>query len=209
ISEGGGYFVSSPQSNEALQTPVTTAAGGAEDSAALTALSLKLDRCLNRVTILETELGITKKVLGAEVPADTSMPSRTTRRRLRKSFSSFASANVFENIPAGASVPAAATTIPAGSSVDAAVPAGVPAAPSGAADVSIFAATAPEVPVDVSVSAATALEVPADISIPAASTGHAAASVPAEIVVHTVESTEHVFTTSEHVSSAPTAAAPT
>nr|GFC34084.1 hypothetical protein [Tanacetum cinerariifolium] len=164
ISEGGGDFVSSPQSNEALQTPVTTAAGGAEDSAALTALSLKLDRCLNRVTILETELGITKKrrlvlsdsegedttptdqdidlaalhtlartSLGgdssdtpaghdaAEVPADTSMPSRTTRRRLRKSFSSSASANVFENIPAGASVPAAATTIPAGSSVDAAV----------------------------------------------------------------------------------------
>nr|GFC69304.1 hypothetical protein [Tanacetum cinerariifolium] len=57
----------------------------------------------------------------AEVPADTSMPSRITRRRLRKPFSSFASANVFEDIPGGASVPAAATTIPAGSSVDAAV----------------------------------------------------------------------------------------
>nr|GFB78387.1 hypothetical protein [Tanacetum cinerariifolium] len=44
ISEGGGDFVSSPQSNEAPQTPAATAAGGAEDSAALTALSLKLDR---------------------------------------------------------------------------------------------------------------------------------------------------------------------
>nr|GFB17259.1 aminoacyl-tRNA synthetase, class 1a, anticodon-binding [Tanacetum cinerariifolium] len=60
----------------------------------------------------------------AEVPADTSMPSRnpsTTRRRLRKPFSSFASAHIPEDVPAGASVPAAATTIPAGSSMDAAV----------------------------------------------------------------------------------------
>nr|GFB95867.1 hypothetical protein [Tanacetum cinerariifolium] len=160
ISEGGGDFVSTPQSNEAPQTPAATAAGGAEDSVALTALSLKLDRCLHRVTTLETELGITKKVLGgvvlklvtrvkwlegllqqrkrrlvlsnsegddttlmeqdidlaalhtlartslggdssntpaghdvAEVHADTSMPSRTTRRRIRKPFSSFASEN--------------------------------------------------------------------------------------------------------------------
>nr|GFD20618.1 hypothetical protein [Tanacetum cinerariifolium] len=44
ISEGGGDFVSSPQSNEAPQTLAVTAAGGAEDSAALTALFLKLDR---------------------------------------------------------------------------------------------------------------------------------------------------------------------
>nr|GEX16672.1 hypothetical protein [Tanacetum cinerariifolium] len=44
ISEGGGDFVSSLKSNEAQQTPAATAAGGAEDSAALTALSLKLDR---------------------------------------------------------------------------------------------------------------------------------------------------------------------
>nr|GFC93508.1 hypothetical protein [Tanacetum cinerariifolium] len=50
-------------SNEAPQTLVATAAGGAEDFVALTALSLKLDRCLNRVTTLENELGITKKVL--------------------------------------------------------------------------------------------------------------------------------------------------
>nr|GFD15090.1 hypothetical protein [Tanacetum cinerariifolium] len=68
ISEGGGDFVSSPQSNEAPQTPAATAAGEAEDSAALTALSLKLDRCLHMVTTLENELGITKKVLGGAVP---------------------------------------------------------------------------------------------------------------------------------------------
>nr|GEZ36575.1 uncharacterized mitochondrial protein AtMg00810-like [Tanacetum cinerariifolium] len=67
ISEGGGDFVSSPQSNEAPQTPAATAAGGAEDSAALTALSLKLDKCLHRVTTLENKLGITKKVLGGAI----------------------------------------------------------------------------------------------------------------------------------------------
>nr|GFC82376.1 hypothetical protein [Tanacetum cinerariifolium] len=67
ISEGGGGFFSSPQSNEAPQTLAVTAAGGAEDSVALTALSLKLDRCLNRVTTLKTELGITKKVFGGAI----------------------------------------------------------------------------------------------------------------------------------------------
>nr|GEZ54272.1 hypothetical protein [Tanacetum cinerariifolium] len=193
ISEGGGDFFSSPQSNEALQTLAATAAGGAEDSAALTALFLKLDRCLHRVTTLENELGITKNVLGGSVlklvtrvkrlegllqqrkqrlvlsdsegedatqaeqdidlaalhtlasaslggdssapaagpDADTTMPFRstsTTRRRLRKPFTSFASAHVSKNIPAGASVPDVATTIPAGSSVDAVVH--VAAAPS-------------------------------------------------------------------------------
>nr|GEY79568.1 copia protein [Tanacetum cinerariifolium] len=166
VSEGGGDFVSSPQSNEAPPTPAATAAGGAEDSAALTALSLKFDRCLNRVTSLENELGITKKVLGgvvlklvtrqdidlealhtlastslggdssdkavghdaAEVPADTTMPFRSTsntQRHLRKPFTYFASAHDPENIPAGAGIPAAATTIPAGSSMDAAIHAGV------------------------------------------------------------------------------------
>nr|GEW36855.1 uncharacterized mitochondrial protein AtMg00810-like [Tanacetum cinerariifolium] len=191
ISEGGGDFVSLPQSNEALQTPAATAAGGAEDSSALTALSLKLDRCLHRVTTLENELGITKKVLGGvilklvtrvkrlvgllqqrkqrlvlsdfegddatptehdidlaslhtlahaslgsgsfdqgtgpdaiAVHAATTMPFRstsTTRRRLRKTFTTSTCAHVPENIPAGASVPVATTTIPAGSSVDAAI----------------------------------------------------------------------------------------
>nr|GEY34494.1 hypothetical protein [Tanacetum cinerariifolium] len=179
IHEGGGDFVSSPQSNEAPQTPAATAAGEAEDSAALTALSLKLDRCLHRVTTLENELGITKKVFGSVVlklvtrvkrlegllqqkkwrlvlsdsegedattmeqefdlaalhtlasatlgddssataagpDAETTMPvhsTRTTRRRLRKPFTSYVSAHVSETIPAG-------VRVPAGSSVDAAV----------------------------------------------------------------------------------------
>nr|GEV61105.1 putative ribonuclease H-like domain-containing protein [Tanacetum cinerariifolium] len=67
ISEGGGAFVSLPKSNEALQTPAATAGGGVEDSAALTALSLKLDRCIHRVTSLENELGVNKKVLSGAV----------------------------------------------------------------------------------------------------------------------------------------------
>nr|GEY56961.1 hypothetical protein [Tanacetum cinerariifolium] len=85
-SRGGGDFVSSPQSNKAPQTPVATADGGVEDSVALTALSLKLDR---------------------------------------KPFSSFPSAHVPENVPAGAGIFAAATTIPTGSPMDAAVYAAV------------------------------------------------------------------------------------
>nr|GEW56426.1 ribonuclease H-like domain, reverse transcriptase, RNA-dependent DNA polymerase [Tanacetum cinerariifolium] len=67
VSEGGGDYVSSPKSNEAPATTAATVAGGAEDSAALTALSLKLARCINRVTSLENELGVTKKVLGGVV----------------------------------------------------------------------------------------------------------------------------------------------
>nr|GFB84844.1 hypothetical protein [Tanacetum cinerariifolium] len=67
---------------------------------------------------------------------------------------------------------------------------------------------APSFPTDVSVHAAT-FSAPADISVPAISPAHAAASVPAETVVHTTESTEHVSTASEHVSTAPTVAVPT
>nr|GEU82412.1 hypothetical protein [Tanacetum cinerariifolium] len=54
-------------SNEAPPTIAATAAGGAEDSDALTDLSLKLDMCINRVTTLKNELGVTKKVLGGAV----------------------------------------------------------------------------------------------------------------------------------------------
>nr|GEY94758.1 hypothetical protein [Tanacetum cinerariifolium] len=141
----------------------TTTAGGAEDSAALTALSLKLDRCINKVTSLENELGVTKKVLGgavlnfpnahassnaghdaAEVPADTAMPFRrtsTTRRRLRKPFTSSASDHFPKNIsavedtlPAGEGIPAAAPTIPSGSTT---IPAG------SSMDTAVHAAAAP------------------------------------------------------------------
>nr|GEW76944.1 putative ribonuclease H-like domain-containing protein [Tanacetum cinerariifolium] len=67
ISEGGGGYVSLPKSNEAPPTIASIAVGGVEDSVVLTYLSLKLDRCINRVTTLENELGVTKKVLGGAV----------------------------------------------------------------------------------------------------------------------------------------------
>nr|GFA06453.1 hypothetical protein [Tanacetum cinerariifolium] len=76
ISEGGGDFVSSPKSNEAPPTPAATVVGGTEDSAALTNLSLKLDRYITRVTTLENELGVTKKVLGGAVLKLVSMVKR-------------------------------------------------------------------------------------------------------------------------------------
>nr|GFC05051.1 hypothetical protein [Tanacetum cinerariifolium] len=75
ISEGGGSYVSPPKSNEAPPTTAATTAGGAEDSVALTDLSLKLDRCINRVTTLENELGVTKKVLGDTIPAGDGIPA--------------------------------------------------------------------------------------------------------------------------------------
>nr|GEW64373.1 aminoacyl-tRNA synthetase, class 1a, anticodon-binding [Tanacetum cinerariifolium] len=136
ISEGGGDFVSSPQSNEASQTSATTAAGGAEDSAALTALSLKLDRLVlsdsegedttppEQDIDLEALYTLARTSLGGDssytsvghdapaVPADATMPFR--RRRVRKPFTTSASAHVPDNIPAYADIPAAATTIPAG-----------------------------------------------------------------------------------------------
>nr|GFB33319.1 hypothetical protein [Tanacetum cinerariifolium] len=67
ISEGGGDYVSSTKSNEAPPTTAATAAGDADDFAALTDLSLKLDMCINRVITLENELEVTKKVLGGAV----------------------------------------------------------------------------------------------------------------------------------------------
>nr|GEY76836.1 hypothetical protein [Tanacetum cinerariifolium] len=166
IREGGGDFPSSSPSNEAPQTPAATAVGGAEDSAALTALTLKLDRCLHIVTTLENELGITKRrfLVGEDATtseqefdlaalhtlasatlrddpsatathpdAETTMPvysTRTTRRRLRKPFTSSVSAHVSETIPAGVGVPAVASTILATSLVDAAVRAAVAPSPS-------------------------------------------------------------------------------
>nr|GFD11526.1 hypothetical protein [Tanacetum cinerariifolium] len=45
--------------------------------------------------------------------------TNTTRRRLRKPFAFSVSTHVSETIPAGVRIPTAATTIPAGSSVDA------------------------------------------------------------------------------------------
>nr|GEV42138.1 integrase, catalytic region, zinc finger, CCHC-type, peptidase aspartic, catalytic [Tanacetum cinerariifolium] len=53
ISKDGSGYVSLPKSNEALPTTALTAAGGVEDSVALTDLSLKLDRVKRLEGILQ------------------------------------------------------------------------------------------------------------------------------------------------------------
>nr|GEV28867.1 hypothetical protein [Tanacetum cinerariifolium] len=147
--EGRGDFASSPPSNEAPQTPAATAAGGAEDSTALTALTLKLDECLHRVSTLETELGITKKVLGGAGDDATTKEPEFDLAALHILASvtlgddpstTAASPDVDSTMPVertstthrclrksspGVRVPAAATTILAISSVDAVVRAAV------------------------------------------------------------------------------------
>nr|GEV22678.1 hypothetical protein [Tanacetum cinerariifolium] len=85
-----------------------------------------------------------------------------------------------------------APQVPAVSSQD---PAGIPAAPSIPADISLPAAT---------------LSAPADIPVPAVSIAHVAVSVPAELMVHPAESyMDGPLTAPEHGSSEPTVAAPT
>nr|GFC76588.1 hypothetical protein [Tanacetum cinerariifolium] len=111
---------------------------------------LKLDRCLYRITSLENELRITKKVLGGAVLklvtrvkrlegllqqrkrrlvlsdsegedatlTEQDIDLEALHTRLKKPFTSSASAHEPKNIPAGAGLPAAAITIPAGSSMD-------------------------------------------------------------------------------------------
>nr|GEX67728.1 ribonuclease H-like domain, reverse transcriptase, RNA-dependent DNA polymerase [Tanacetum cinerariifolium] len=270
IREGGGNFVSSPQSNEAPQTLAATVAGGAEDSAALTALSLKLDRCLHRVITLENELGITKKVLGGAVlklvtrvkrlerllqqrkrrlvlsnsegedattmeqefnlvalhtlasatlgddssapaagpDAETTMPvhsTSTTRRRLKKQFTSSVSAHVSKTIPARSSVDvtvhAAATPsffIPTAADkgkapmVDDSLPADLlseqeraPPVPAVSSQDPVGVPAAPSIPADVSLPAANS-STPADIPVPAVSSQDpvgvpAAPSIPADV----------------------------
>ncbi|GJY53489.1 hypothetical protein Tco_0445153 [Tanacetum coccineum] len=63
---GGDFYVSPNRSNEAPPTPGQPA-GGAEEPDALTTLSSKLDRCMDNIGALETELNETKKTLGGAV----------------------------------------------------------------------------------------------------------------------------------------------
>nr|GEZ58416.1 hypothetical protein [Tanacetum cinerariifolium] len=137
ISEDGGGYVSLPKSNEAPPTTTSTTARGAEDSVALTNLSLKLDSTsLGCDTTVEATYTIYKASQDAhassdvgpdedEVPDTINMPfrrTRTKRRRLRKTFTSSAFKHFQENnsavedtISVGAGIPADAQTIPAGS----------------------------------------------------------------------------------------------
>ncbi|GKD15213.1 hypothetical protein Tco_1199620 [Tanacetum coccineum] len=60
----GVFHVESPVRPDDAPTPTANAAGRAEDPALLTGLSAKLDRCLGRIDSLETELGMSKKIMG-------------------------------------------------------------------------------------------------------------------------------------------------
>nr|GEX05467.1 hypothetical protein [Tanacetum cinerariifolium] len=169
ISEGGCGFVSLPQSNEALQTPVL---GGAVlklvttvkrlegllqqrkqklvlfDSEGEDATPTKQDIDLAALhTLASASLGGDSSAPAASPDANTTMPFRstsTTRRRLRKPFTSLAFAHVSKNIRTGASVPDVATTIPAGSSMDAVVHA-VVASPSSSIPTAVDKGKAPMV----------------------------------------------------------------
>nr|GEV81724.1 hypothetical protein [Tanacetum cinerariifolium] len=75
-------------------------------------------------TLESVTLGDDSSTTAAGPDAETTMPvhsTSTTRRRLKKPFTSSVSALVSKTIPAVVRVPPAATTIPAGSSVDAAI----------------------------------------------------------------------------------------
>nr|GEY59757.1 hypothetical protein [Tanacetum cinerariifolium] len=84
-------------------------------------------------TLANVTLGDDPSTTAAHPDAKTTMPVHstcTTRRRLRNPFTSSVSAHVSETIPAGVRVPVAASTIPATSSVDAAVRAATAPSPS-------------------------------------------------------------------------------
>nr|GEU51500.1 hypothetical protein [Tanacetum cinerariifolium] len=75
-------------------------------------------------TLASATLGDDSSTTAAGPDAKTTMPihsTRTMRKRLKKPFTSSVSAHVSETIPAGVRVPAAASTSPPGSSVDAAI----------------------------------------------------------------------------------------
>nr|GEV85204.1 hypothetical protein [Tanacetum cinerariifolium] len=84
-------------------------------------------------TLASVTLGHDPSATAAGPDVETTMPverTSTTRRRIKKLFTSSVYAHVSETIPPGVRVPAAATTIPAASSVDAVVRAATAPSPS-------------------------------------------------------------------------------
>ncbi|GKF88186.1 hypothetical protein Tco_0259063, partial [Tanacetum coccineum] len=63
----GGFHEDSPVRSDDAPKPTADAAGGAEDPNVLTVLTAKLDRCVERITTLETDLGTTKRVMGEAI----------------------------------------------------------------------------------------------------------------------------------------------
>nr|GEV02984.1 putative reverse transcriptase domain-containing protein [Tanacetum cinerariifolium] len=136
ISEDGGDYVSSPKSNEAPPTTAATAAGGAEDSAALTDLSLKLDREEAATKEKDIDLDALHKLASTSLGGNTTIEAAYTiykdsqdahassdaGHNEDETFTSSAFEHFHKNIstvedtiPAGDGIPADAQTILAGS----------------------------------------------------------------------------------------------
>ncbi|GJR53968.1 hypothetical protein Tco_1404489 [Tanacetum coccineum] len=63
----GGFHEETHAGPDDAPTTTADAAGRAEDPALLTSLSAKLDRCMGRIDLLETELGTSKKIMGGAI----------------------------------------------------------------------------------------------------------------------------------------------
>ncbi|GJV98451.1 xylulose kinase-1 [Tanacetum coccineum] len=63
----GGFHEETHAGPDDAHTTTADAAGRAEDPALLTSLSAKLDRCMGRIDLLETELGTSKKIMGGAI----------------------------------------------------------------------------------------------------------------------------------------------
>ncbi|GJW25088.1 hypothetical protein Tco_0038899 [Tanacetum coccineum] len=63
----GGFHEETHAGPDDAPTTTADAAGRAEDPALLTSLSAKIDRCMGRIDLLETELGTSKKIMGGAI----------------------------------------------------------------------------------------------------------------------------------------------
>ncbi|GJZ24659.1 hypothetical protein Tco_0562118 [Tanacetum coccineum] len=63
----GGFHEETHVGPDDAPTTTADAAGRAEDPALLTSLSAKIDRCMGRIDLLETELGTSKKIMGGAI----------------------------------------------------------------------------------------------------------------------------------------------
>ncbi|GJT35025.1 putative ribonuclease H-like domain-containing protein [Tanacetum coccineum] len=63
----GGFHEETHVGPDDAPTTTADAAGRAEDPTLLTSLSAKIDRCMGRIDLLETELGTSKKIMGGAI----------------------------------------------------------------------------------------------------------------------------------------------
>ncbi|GKA91057.1 hypothetical protein Tco_0812927 [Tanacetum coccineum] len=84
-----------PSGPDDAPTTTADAAGRAEDPALLTSLSAKLDRCMGRIDLLETELGTSKKIMGGAI---LTLVSRV--KKLERTLNTIESARLWVILPA-------------------------------------------------------------------------------------------------------------